>query len=159
VTLRRLGNGSIRGAINLAVSHHAVGVRRRSLPARVVLVGDRGLGLALRDPEVVPRVHLKRTMLVLRRQWPFFARSRIVPFWEDQLMSSEVPIEIEDRPTAVTILRELVEHLQDTIEALKREIVRNPKSDEYRKALKSTGERLNIAKQILAREEARAPHS
>jgi hypothetical protein len=38
----------------------------------------------------------------------------------------------------------------------KREIVRNPKSDEYRKALKGTGERLTIAKQILAREEARA---
>ena len=48
-------------------------------------------------------------------------------------MSSEVPIEIEDKPTAVTIMRELVEHLQHTIEALKREIVRNPKSDEYRK--------------------------
>ena len=30
-------------------------------------------------------------------------------------------------------MRELVEHLQDAIEALKREIVRNPKSDEYRK--------------------------
>jgi hypothetical protein len=30
-------------------------------------------------------------------------------------------------------------HLQDTIEALKREIGRNPKSDEYRKALKDTG--------------------
>jgi hypothetical protein len=28
-------------------------------------------------------------------------------------------------------VRELVEHLQVTIEALKREIVRNPKSDEY----------------------------
>ena len=50
----------------------------------------------------------------------------------------------------------LLGFLQDTIEALKREIVRNPKSDEYRKALKSTGERLTIAKQILAREEARA---
>ena len=43
-------------------------------------------------------------------------------------MSNEVPIEIEDKPTSVTIMRELVEHLQDTIEALKREIVRNPKS-------------------------------
>ena len=53
-------------------------------------------------------------------------------------MSSEVPIEIEDKPTAVTIMRELVEHLQDTIEALKREVLRNPKSDEYRKALKGT---------------------
>ena len=74
-------------------------------------------------------------------------------------MSSEVPIEIEDKPTSVTIMHELVEHLQDTIEALKREIVRNPKSDEYRKALKGTGERLAIAKQILAREEARASHS
>ena len=63
-------------------------------------------------------------------------------------MSSEVPIEIEGKPTAVTIMRELVEHL--------REVVRNPKSDEYRKALKGTGERLTIAKQILAREEARA---
>jgi hypothetical protein len=74
-------------------------------------------------------------------------------------MGSEVPIEIEDKPTAVTIMRELVEHLQDTIEALKREIVRNPKSDEYRKALKGTGERLTVAKQILAREEARVSHS
>ena len=74
-------------------------------------------------------------------------------------MSSEVPIEIEDKPTAVTIMRELVEHLQDSIEALKREIVRNPRSAEYRKALKGTGERLTIAKQILAREEARASHS
>ena len=53
-------------------------------------------------------------------------------------MSSDVPIEIEDKQTAVSIMRELVEHLQDTIEALKREIVRNPKSDEYRKALKGT---------------------
>jgi hypothetical protein len=42
-------------------------------------------------------------------------------------------------------------HLQDTIEALKREIVRNPKSDEYRRALKGTEARLTIAKQILAR--------
>ena len=66
-------------------------------------------------------------------------------------MSAQVPIEIEDKPTAVSIMRELVEHLQDTIEALKREIVRNPKSDEYRKALKGTGERLTIAKQILTR--------
>ena len=74
-------------------------------------------------------------------------------------MSSEVPIEIEDKPTSVTIMRELVEHLQDTIEALKREIVRNPKSDEYRKALKGTEARLTIAKQILAREEARSSHS
>jgi hypothetical protein len=57
-------------------------------------------------------------------------------------MSGEVPIEIEDKPTAVDVMRELVEHLQDTTEALKREIVRNPKSDEYRKALKGTGERL-----------------
>jgi hypothetical protein len=30
-----------------------------------------------------------------------------------------------------------VERLQETIEALKRDIVRNPKSDEYRKALKA----------------------
>jgi len=70
-------------------------------------------------------------------------------------MSGEVPIEIDDKPSAVTIMRELVEHLQDTIEALKREIVRNPKSDEYRKALRGTGERLTIAKQILAQAEAR----
>ena len=62
--------------------------------------------------------------------WPRFGRINF--------MSSEVPIEIEDKPTAVTIMRELVEHLQGTIEALKREIVRNPKRDEYRKALKST---------------------
>jgi hypothetical protein len=74
-------------------------------------------------------------------------------------MSGEVPIEIEDKPTAVSIMREFVERLQDTIEALKREIVRNPKSDEYRKALKSTEVRLTIAKQILAREEVRASHS
>jgi len=48
-------------------------------------------------------------------------------------MSSDVPFEIEDKPTAVSIMRELVERLQDTIEALKREIARNRKSDEYRK--------------------------
>jgi hypothetical protein len=77
--------------------------------------------------------------------------------WRD--LSGEVPIEIEDKPTAVDIMRDLVEHLQDTIEALKREIARNRKSDEYRKALKSTEARLTIAKQILAREEARASHS
>jgi hypothetical protein len=52
-----------------------------------------------------------------------------------------------------------VEHLQDTLEALKREIVRDPRSDKYQKALKGTGERLAIAKQILAREETRASHS
>jgi hypothetical protein len=74
-------------------------------------------------------------------------------------MSNEVPIEIEDKPTSVTIMRELVERLQDTIEALKREIVRNRNSDEYRKALKGTEARLTIARQILAREEARASHS
>jgi hypothetical protein len=74
-------------------------------------------------------------------------------------MSGEVPIEIEDKPTAVGITRELVEHLQDTIEALKREIVRNPKRHDYRKALKGVGERLTIAKQILAREETRASHT
>jgi hypothetical protein len=74
-------------------------------------------------------------------------------------MSGEVPIEIEDKPSAVSIMRELVEHLEDTIEALKREIVRKPKSDDYRKALKSTEARLTIAKQILAREEARASRS
>ena len=74
-------------------------------------------------------------------------------------MSGKVPIEIEDKPTAVSIMHELVEHLQDIIEALKREIVRNPKSDEYRKALKSAEARLTIAKQILAREEARASDS
>jgi hypothetical protein len=74
-------------------------------------------------------------------------------------MGGEVPIEIEDKPTAVSIMRELVEHLHDTIDALKREIVRNPKSDKCRKTLKSTEARLTIAKQILAREEARASHS
>jgi hypothetical protein len=74
-------------------------------------------------------------------------------------MSGEVPIEIEDKPTAVSIMRELVERLQDTIQALKREIARNRKSDEYRKALKGTEARLTIAKQILAREEERASHS
>jgi prefoldin subunit 5 len=74
-------------------------------------------------------------------------------------MSGEVPIEIEDKPTAVGIMRELVEHLQDTIEALKREIARNRKSDEHCKALKGTEARLTVAKQILAREEARASHS
>jgi hypothetical protein len=41
-------------------------------------------------------------------------------------MSGEVPIEIEDKPTAASIMHELVERLQDTTEALKREIVRNP---------------------------------
>ena len=56
-------------------------------------------------------------------------------------------------------MRELVEHLQDTIEALKREIARNRNSDEYRKAPKGTEARLTIARQILAREEARASHS
>ena len=73
-------------------------------------------------------------------------------------MSGEVPIEIEDKPTAISIMRELVERLQDTIEALKLEIARNRKSDEYRKALKGVEARLTIAKQILAREEARASH-
>ena len=71
-------------------------------------------------------------------------------------MSSEVPIEIEDKQTAISVMRELVEKLQGTTLALKREIARNPKSDEYRKALKGTEARLTIAKQILAREEARA---
>jgi hypothetical protein len=65
----------------------------------------------------------------------------------------------KDTPTAVSIMRELVEHLQDTVEALKREIVRNPKSDEHREALKGTCKRLTIAKQIPAREEATASHS
>ena len=74
-------------------------------------------------------------------------------------MSGEIPIEIEDKPTAVGMMRELVERLQDTIEALKREIARNRRSDEYRKALKDTEARLTIAKQILAREEARTSHS
>ena len=73
-------------------------------------------------------------------------------------MSSEVPIEIDDKPTAVSIMRELVERLQDTIEALKLAIVRNRKSEEYCKALRGT-EGLAIAKQILAREEARASQS
>ena len=71
-------------------------------------------------------------------------------------MSGEIRIEIEDKPTAVSIMRELVERLQDTIEALKLAIVRNRKSEEYRKALKGTEARLAVAKQILAREEARA---
>ena len=70
-------------------------------------------------------------------------------------MSGEVPIEIEDKPTAVSIMRELVERLQDTIEALKLAIVRNRKSEEYRKGLKGTEARLAIAKQILAQAEAR----
>ena len=48
--------------------------------------------------------------LILREA--FDARSGIAPFWEDQLMSSEVPIEIEDKQTAASIMRELVEHLQ-----------------------------------------------
>jgi hypothetical protein len=89
----------------------------------------------------------------------FDAPSGTGPFWEDQRVSGEAPIEIGDKPTSVTIMRELVEHLQDTMEALKRVIVLNPKSDEYRKALKGAGKRLNIAKQILAREETRASHS
>ena len=74
-------------------------------------------------------------------------------------MSAEVPIEIEDKPTAVSVMRELVDKLQGTTIALKREIARNRKSDEYRKALKGTEARLTIAKQILAREEAIASHS
>jgi hypothetical protein len=86
-------------------------------------------------------------------------RSAAGPLLENQRMSSEIPIEIEYKPTAVSIMRELIEHLQDTIEALKREIARNRRSDEYRKALKGTESRLIIAKQILAREEARASHS
>ena len=53
----------------------------------------------------------------------FDTPSGIGPFWEEQRMSGEVP-EIEDKPTAVSIMRELVEYLQDTIEALKRENVR-----------------------------------
>jgi hypothetical protein len=54
-------------------------------------------------------------------------------------MSSKVPIEIEDKPTAVSIMRQLLERLQDNIEALKRQSVRHPKIDEYGKALKGTG--------------------
>ena len=74
-------------------------------------------------------------------------RSGLAPFFgRNRHMSSEVPIEIEGKSTAVDIMRELVEHLQDTLEALKRAIVRNPKSDEYRKALKGTGERLEISR-------------
>ena len=75
-------------------------------------------------------------------------------------MSSEVPIEIEGKSTAVDIMRELVEHLQDTLEALKRAIVRNPKSDEYRKALKGTGERLTVANKSwhVKRQEHRTHH-
>ena len=57
-------------------------------------------------------------------------------------MGSEVPIEIEDKQTAVSVMRELVEKMQGTTMALKREIARNPKSDEYRNALKGIGERL-----------------
>ena len=74
-------------------------------------------------------------------------------------MSGEVPIEIEDKPTAVSIMRELVEHLQDTIEALKHEIARNRKSEGYRKALKSAEASLTVAKPIRAREEARPARS
>jgi hypothetical protein len=74
-------------------------------------------------------------------------------------VSGEVPIEIEDKPTAVSVMRELVDKLQGTTIALKREIARDPKNDEYRKALKRTEERLTIAKQILAREEAIASRS
>ena len=74
-------------------------------------------------------------------------------------MSSKVPIEIEDKPTAVIIMRELVERLQDTIEALKLAIVRNPRAMNIAKLSRAPGERLTIAKQILAREEARASHS
>jgi hypothetical protein len=45
-------------------------------------------------------------------------------------MSSEVPIEIEDKQTAVSVMRELVEKLQGTTIALKREIA--PQSQERR---------------------------
>jgi hypothetical protein len=41
-------------------------------------------------------------------------RLGLAPFWEDQHMSGEVPIEIEDKPAAVSIMRGLVERLQDT---------------------------------------------
>jgi hypothetical protein len=43
-----------------------------------------------------------------------------------------------------------------SIRALSNAMTCKSPSNEYRKALKSTGERLTIAKQILAREEARA---
>ena len=54
-------------------------------------------------------------------------------------------------------MHELVEHPQDTIEALKREIVRNPKRHEYRKALKSIGERLAIRGGVTAINEGDGP--
>ena len=52
----------------------------------------------------------------------------------------------DTRVVAWSIGRPNRAHLQDTIEAFKGEIVRNPKSDEYRKALKGTGERLTVLK-------------
>ena len=42
--------------------------------------------------------------LVAERAAAFDAPSGIGPFWEDQRMSGEVPIEIEDKPTAVSIM-------------------------------------------------------
>ena len=53
------------------------------------------------------------------------------------------------------ICASLANTCRGNIETLKR---RNPKGHEYRKVLKGTGERLTIAKQILASEEARASH-
>jgi hypothetical protein len=109
--------------------------------------------------EAAHRASFATPMVNLILHAAFSARSGIGPVLGGSTDEQRVPIEIEDKPTAVTIMRELVEQLQDTTEALKREIVRNPKSDEYRKALKGAGDRLTIAKQILAREEARASHS
>jgi hypothetical protein len=56
-------------------------------------------------------------------------------------------------------MRELVEHLQDRPSKRSNADRPHPKGDEYHKALKGESERFTIAKQILAREEARASHS
>jgi hypothetical protein len=64
-------------------------------------------------------------------------------------VSAEVPIDRHARALSNACR---TPSLQDIIEALKREIIRMPRANQYRKALKDTGERLTIAKQILARE-------
>jgi len=71
-------------------------------------------------------------------------------------MSSEVLIEIEDKPTAVTIMRELVEHLQDTIEALKRELPAIARATNTAKLSRAPTNASISPSKFWAREEARA---
>ena len=65
-------------------------------------------------------------------------------------MSGEVRIEIEDKPTAVSIMRELVGHLLGSSKRSNERSSAIPRSDEYRKALKSIGERLAIRGGVTA---------